>query len=78
MTVHLVNLNNPMMMKGPIREVVPSPPQTVSVRIPAGRRAGRVQLLVAGRPPVVRRSGDQLEVDVPPVGVNEVIAIDFA
>jgi hypothetical protein len=27
MTVHLVNLTNPMMMKGPLREFIPTPPQ---------------------------------------------------
>jgi hypothetical protein len=25
MTVHLVNLANPMMMKGPVRELIPAP-----------------------------------------------------
>ena len=32
LTVHLVNLTNPMMMKGPVREILPSPPQRVSSR----------------------------------------------
>src|SRR6202022_503253 len=31
MTVHLVNLTNSMMMKGPFRELVPIGPQTVRV-----------------------------------------------
>ena len=34
MTVHLVNLSNPMMMKGPSVSF-PLPPQAVSVRLPA-------------------------------------------
>ena len=29
MTVHLVNLTNPMMMKGPLREVIPIGPLDV-------------------------------------------------
>ena len=36
MTVHLVNLTNPMMMKGPFRELIPVGPQTVRVNL--GRR----------------------------------------
>ena len=36
MTVHLVNLTNPMMMKGPLREVLPVGPLKVRVRLPAG------------------------------------------
>ena len=41
MTVHLVNLTNPMMMKGPLRELIPSPAQKVSVRLPHGFAARR-------------------------------------
>ena len=48
MTVHLVNLTNPMMMKGPLREVIPLPDQQLRIRIPAGRRVTRARLLVAG------------------------------
>ena len=32
MTVHLVNLTNPMMMKGPLRETIPIGPLTVRIR----------------------------------------------
>ena len=47
MTVHLVNLTNPMMMKGPLRELIPVGPERVRIRLPAGTRARRVQLLTA-------------------------------
>ncbi len=47
MTVHLVNLTNPMMMKGPLREVFPIGPLKVRVRLPAGTRARQVRLLTA-------------------------------
>src|SRR6185295_1856765 len=33
MTVHLVNLTNPMMMKGPMREIIPLSSQKVKVRL---------------------------------------------
>ena len=41
MTVHLVNLTNPMMMKGPLREVFPIGPLKVRVRLPAARGRAR-------------------------------------
>ena len=34
LTVHMVNLTNSMMMKGPVREFIPTPPQQVSLRLP--------------------------------------------
>src|SRR4029079_6631255 len=39
MTVHMVNLTNPMLFKAPYRELIPSPPQTVLVKLPAGTKA---------------------------------------
>ena len=41
MTVHCVNLTNPMMMKGPVREVIPVGGQTVRVHLPGARSAWR-------------------------------------
>src|SRR2546423_2133016 len=37
MTVHLVNLTNPMMMKGPVREFIPVGEQRIRVRLPERR-----------------------------------------
>ena len=74
-TVHLVNLTNPMMMKGPVREPIPVGTQVVRVRL-AGMRASRVRLLVAGVAVRPRRSGDWLEVTVPSILEHEVVAID--
>src|SRR5947207_5313082 len=39
MTVHLVNLSNPMMMKGPFRDVIPITGQEVKVLLPRGKKA---------------------------------------
>jgi hypothetical protein len=78
MTVHLVNLTNPMMMKGPVREIIPVPRQTVRVRIPEGRRIEKVHLLVAKTAVPFRQGNDAIELEVPSVGLHEVIAIDFA
>jgi hypothetical protein len=74
-TVHLVNLTNPMMMKGPVREPVAVGPQVVRVRL-AGERAGRVRLLVAGAIVQPRRSGEWIEVTVPSLLEHEVVAIE--
>ena len=77
MTVHLVNLTNPMMMKGPLREVFPIGPLNVRVRLPAGARARRVRLLTADTSLQVDQR-DTINVTVPSVAVHEVIAIDLA
>jgi len=79
MTVHLVNLTNPMMMKGPLREVIPLPGQKVRIpSLPPGTNVVGVKLLVAGRPADFRAVGQSIEVAMPPIGLHEVIAIDFA
>ena len=78
MTVHLVNLTNPMMMKGPFRELLPIGPLEVQVRMPSGARAGAVRLLTAETTPAVQRTGEgTLLVTVPEVLDHEVIAIDL-
>lgn len=77
MTVHLVNLTNPMMMKGPLREAIPVGPLRVRVRLPAGTRARRVQLLTAGTTVTPQERDGALALTVPSVDVHEVVAIDF-
>jgi hypothetical protein len=77
LTVHLVNLTNPMMMKGPFREIVPVGEQKVEVRLPEGAKPRKVQLLVGGRTPRVEESPGRVRVAVPSVAVHEVVAIDL-
>ncbi len=77
LTVHLVNLTNPMMMKGPLREFLPTPPQNVSVRLPAGAKVKKVQLLASGQVPRVRESNGTVSLTVPSILDHEVIAIDL-
>jgi hypothetical protein len=78
MTVHLVNLTNPMMMKGPLREVIPLSTQQVRIRAPEGRRVTKVRLLVAGNDVRYREDGGMIALEVPTIGVHEVIALDLA
>ena len=73
MTVHLVNLTNPMLMKGPIREIYPIGPLRVTFRGPAGTP----KLLVAGTQPRSTRTGDRITVEVPSIRMHEVIAVDI-
>jgi hypothetical protein len=75
-TVHLVNLTNPMMMKGPLREAIPVGPLTVRLRLATGARPSKVSLLTAGTNVPVRIEDGALRVEVPSVSVHEVIAID--
>jgi hypothetical protein len=77
LTVHLVNLTNPMAMKGPFREFVPVGPLSVRLRLPQGVRARRVQLLVAGGSPAADESAGMLTVSVPSVLDHEVVAVDL-
>jgi hypothetical protein len=74
--IHLVNLTNPMMMKGPFRNFVPVGEQTVSVRLPSGVAAKNIHLLVGKQAPQIQVRGANLTVTVPPILDHEVVAID--
>ena len=77
MTVHLVNLTNPMMMKGPIREYLPVGAQQVRIKLPGDVSVRRVHFLVATQTPESRQVSGWLELTVPSILDHEVIAIDF-
>ncbi len=78
MTVHLVNLTNPMMMKGPLREVIPITAQQLTIRIPEGRRVAQVRLLVAGNTVPHHAEASMIKLTVPSIAIHEVVAVDFA
>jgi len=77
MTVHLVNLTNPMMMKGPFRELMPVGAQEVRVRVPNGVTVTGVHLLDANQSLPIRMVGPYLVADVPRILDHEVVAIDL-
>jgi hypothetical protein len=77
LTVHLVNLTNPMMMKGPVRELLPVGEQRLRVRLPDGLKAKRLHLLVSGTAPPFQPSDGWLEVVVPGIRAHEVVAVDL-
>jgi hypothetical protein len=77
MTVHLVNLTNPMMMKGPLRETIPIGPLTMRVRVPSGLIPRKVHLLTAGTTLQPQQASGTMTLTVPTVDVHEVVAIDL-
>jgi hypothetical protein len=78
MTVHLVNLTNPMMMRPSFREMIPLAAQQLRLRLPQGKRAVKVQFLVGQSVPQVQRSGDWISLTVPSIRDHEVVAVDLA
>jgi hypothetical protein len=76
-TAHLVNLSNPMMMKGLVREVLPVGPQRVRLRLPDGAKARAVRFLVSEARAQWRQTGAWIETTTPPIGLHEVVAVDL-
>ena len=78
MTVHLVNLTNPMMMKGPLREIIPIAGQKLRIQVPDGRRVTRVRFLAAAKDAPYRKERNTILLETPAIGVHEVVAVDLA
>jgi hypothetical protein len=76
-TAHMVNLTNPMMLKGPVRELIPSPPQRVRIAIPKGASVKSVRFLVGPNPPKYRAVAGAIEVEIPPIELHEAVAVDL-
>jgi hypothetical protein len=77
MTVHLVNLTNPMMMKGPYRELIPSPAQEVRFKVPAGSTVKGVRLLISGDDVNPKVEGETISLTIPHILDHEIIAVDL-
>lgn len=77
MTVHLVNLNNPMMMKGPFRELFPVDAK-VSIQIPAGKKVTGVRLLMSGVTSTFENKNGKIMIAVPGISDHEIVALNFA
>ena len=76
-TIHLVNLTNPMAMKGPYRDFFPIGPHTLKLRLPNDVNAKRARLLAADKEIAIDRSGTSLSVTVPSILDHEVLAIEI-
>jgi hypothetical protein len=75
MTVHLVNLTNPMMMKGPFRELIPVDVE-VKIQVPPDMRATGVKLLLRGEKMTYDMDAGAVTVMVPKLEDHEIIGID--
>jgi hypothetical protein len=77
MTVHLVNLTNPMMMKGPFREFIRIGEQKLQVKIPRGTKIKKIHLLVSDKSPDYETRDNIVSLTVPSILDHEVVALDL-
>jgi hypothetical protein len=77
LTVHLINMTNPMFMQGPIRELLPSFPQEICLNLPDCIRPKEVKLLSGGKPAQYKLEGSKLSLTIPSFLDHEVVAIDL-
>ncbi|QHS52643.1 alpha-amylase family protein [Edaphobacter sp. 12200R-103] len=75
--VHMVNLTNPMTMKGPYRDFFAIGPQTITLRLPELKGAKTAKLLVAKQTIPVTQDGETARIEVPGILDHEVVAIDL-
>ena len=76
-TIHLVNLTNPMAMKGPYRDFFPVGQQSIKLNLPDKIEAKQARLLVADKRIELSHSGSTLTFSVPVILDHEVVAIDL-
>jgi hypothetical protein len=76
--VSLVNLTNPMAMRGAIRETLPLPRQRIAVRVPKGVTSVRGRLLVAGHEMDVGVQNGIATSEVSEMGLLEVLHLTWA
>ena len=77
-TVHLVNMTNPMAMRPNVHALIPSQPQHVELDLPAGVRITRARTLVSESDLQFQQSGNTVSFTVPSVLDYEVVALDLA
>jgi hypothetical protein len=77
MTVHLVNLTNPMMMKGPFRDLFPVD-ATVDIKIPSTNKVTGVRLLFSEITPKYEVRGNRISLDISQIPDHEIVALDLA
>lgn len=76
--IHLVNLTNPMTMRGSYHELIPLGEQSVRVRLEEGRQPERVRLLKAEHACSFGWNPPDVSLQVPEVLDHEVVVIELA
>jgi hypothetical protein len=78
LTVFAVNHTNPMYLKGPVSEVIPSPPQRVRIAVPDGASVTDVKLLRSGAAVDAVVTDEYVELTLGSILDFEAIALDLA
>jgi hypothetical protein len=73
--IHIINYNNPNMMRGWLRRSYPLGPQQVSLVVPEGMRVSRLEALRAQADLPYRQTGRHVEFTIPGVDDYEVAAL---
>ena len=77
MSVHLVNMTNPMMMKGPFRELIPVDAE-VSIKVPEKVKVTGVHLPMREKDPQYTVNNGRITLKVTQISDHEIIGIDFS
>jgi Hypothetical glycosyl hydrolase 6/Beta-galactosidase trimerisation domain len=75
--IHLVNLTNPMAMKGPYREFFPVGEQRIRLKLAQDLNAKSAHLLVAAKSAITQHGGRELTITVPSILDHEVVVVDL-
>lgn len=76
-TVHIVNMTNPMMWKGPCRELLPLSGQSVEIKLPDGMNPKGVHLLKSRLPVDFSEADGKIIINLPEIFEHEIVAFDF-
>nr|WP_295982738.1 alpha-amylase family protein [uncultured Agrobacterium sp.] len=78
LAISLLNLTNPMMMKGPVRDNIPLSKQKVAVEIPNGKMLHRAWLVVADRAAELSIENGRAIITVPEIERLEVLHLNWS
>lgn len=78
LAISLLNLTNPMMMKGPVRDNIPLSKQKVAVEIPKGKTLHRAWLVVADRAAELSIENGRAIITVPEIERLEVLHLNWS
>jgi len=74
-TIHLVNLTNPMLLRTPFRELIPMGPYRIELTLPPGVSVNEVRSLATETDLAMSSRDGKLTLEVPSILLHEVLAI---